>query len=97
MLKRGPRHNFSVRLNAQHHEDWMLMVQGCGLFHLKIDVEMRTQGLIVYVAYIGPKCFAKDYIYEVGFLILYSDSEPWEQNYILQSVLYIKCGFVIRT
>lgn len=65
MLKIGRKQKFSVKLNAEQHDNWVLMCFH-ELFHLKIDVDVRTWGLTIYAAYIGPKKTSKSYIYEVA-------------------------------
>ncbi|KAJ2939639.1 hypothetical protein O0L34_g14359 [Tuta absoluta] len=65
MVKLGHSHNFSMRVNSEQHDNWIILALN-QLFHLRVDVDIRTWGVVVYVAYIGPKCNADDYTYEVA-------------------------------
>ncbi|XP_041976422.1 E3 ubiquitin-protein ligase siah-1-like [Aricia agestis] len=64
ILKVGRRHRFSMRVSAQQHDTW-LVAAARELFHLRVDVDVGSWGLVVYVAYIGPRCNAKNFTYEV--------------------------------
>ncbi|XP_045446585.1 E3 ubiquitin-protein ligase sina-like [Melitaea cinxia] len=64
LLKVGRKHKFSMKVNSEQHDNWLVMVAR-ELFHLRVDVDIRTWGVVVYVAYIGPKCNASNYTYEV--------------------------------
>ncbi|XP_046960649.1 uncharacterized protein LOC124530509 [Vanessa cardui] len=64
MLKVGRKHKFSMKVNSEQHDNWLVMAAR-ELFHLRVDVDIRTWGVVVYVAYIGPKCNASNYTYEV--------------------------------
>ncbi|XP_028036399.1 uncharacterized protein LOC114247601 [Bombyx mandarina] len=64
MLKMGRKHQFSIKVNVEQHEDCVIMALD-QLFHLKVDVDIRTWGIIIYVAFIGPKSKASNYTYEV--------------------------------
>ncbi|XP_026328441.1 E3 ubiquitin-protein ligase SIAH1-like [Hyposmocoma kahamanoa] len=64
MLKFGRKHQFSMKVNTEQHDNWIIMTLH-ELFHLRVDVDIRSWGVVVYVAYIGPKCNAADYTYEV--------------------------------
>ncbi|XP_072940744.1 uncharacterized protein [Epargyreus clarus] len=64
MVRVGRIHKFSVKVNAEQHDNWLLLA-GFGLFHLRIDVDICTSGVVLMVAYIGPKCRAKEFTYEV--------------------------------
>ncbi|XP_045765041.1 uncharacterized protein LOC123867170 isoform X2 [Maniola jurtina] len=72
MLKVGFRHEFSMKVNVDQHDDW-LVAAGCDLFHLRVDVNVRTWGVLVHVAYIGPKCKANGFTYEVSVVGLHSE------------------------
>nr|XP_049703267.1 uncharacterized protein LOC110384163 isoform X1 [Helicoverpa armigera]XP_049703269.1 uncharacterized protein LOC110384163 isoform X2 [Helicoverpa armigera]XP_049703270.1 uncharacterized protein LOC110384163 isoform X3 [Helicoverpa armigera] len=64
ILKIGRKHKFSMKVNSEQHDTWLIMALD-EFFHLRVDVDIRTWGVIVYVAYIGPKRKAKHYTYEV--------------------------------
>ncbi|CAH0727886.1 unnamed protein product, partial [Brenthis ino] len=64
MLKVGRRHKFSMKVNTEQHDHWLVMAAR-ELFHLRVDVDIRTWGVVVYVAYIGPKCNANNFTYKV--------------------------------
>lgn len=53
-----------MKVNSEQHDTWLIMAMD-EYFHLRVDVDIRTWGVIVYVAYIGPKRKAKHYTYEV--------------------------------
>ncbi|CAG9560301.1 unnamed protein product [Danaus chrysippus] len=72
MLKVGRRHKFSMQVNLEQHDHWLVMAL-TELFHLRVDVDIRTWGVYVYVAYIGPKCNAAKYTYEVTVLGQHND------------------------
>lgn len=65
ILKIGAKHKFSMKVNSEQHDTWLIMALD-QFFHLRVDVDIRTWGVIVYVSYIGPKRKAKHYIYEVS-------------------------------
>ncbi|CAH1644175.1 unnamed protein product [Spodoptera littoralis] len=65
ILKIGAKHKFSMKVNSEQHDTWLIMALD-EYFHLRVDVDIRTWGVIVYVSYIGPKRKAKHYIYEVS-------------------------------
>ncbi|XP_026729422.1 uncharacterized protein LOC113495044 isoform X2 [Trichoplusia ni] len=64
ILKIGRKHKFSMKVNTEQHDNWVIMALD-EYFHLRVDVDIRTWGVIVYVAFIGPKRRAKNYTYEV--------------------------------
>ncbi|KAJ8732600.1 hypothetical protein PYW07_015199 [Mythimna separata] len=64
IVKIGRKHKFSMKVNSEQHDTWLIMAME-EYFHLRVDVDIRTWGVIVYVAYIGPKRKAKHYTYEV--------------------------------
>ncbi|XP_026486240.1 uncharacterized protein LOC113393518 isoform X1 [Vanessa tameamea] len=64
MLKVGRKHKFSMKVNSEQHDNWLVMAAR-ELFHLRVDVDIRTWGVVVYVAYIGPKCNASNFTYAV--------------------------------
>ncbi|CAH0627356.1 unnamed protein product [Chrysodeixis includens] len=64
ILKIGRKHKFSMKVNSEQHDTWVIMALD-EYFHLRVDVDIRTWGVIVYVAYIGPKRKARNYTYEV--------------------------------
>ncbi|KAM3962929.1 uncharacterized protein ACR2FA_003030 [Aphomia sociella] len=64
MLKIGRKHDFSMKVNLEHHDSWLIMALH-EFFHLRVDVDVRSWGVIIYVAYIGPQCKAKNYTYEI--------------------------------
>lgn len=64
MLKIGRKQKFSVRVNAETHENYIVVAMH-EIFHVRIDVEIRSWGVTVYAAYMGPKVNAKKYQYEV--------------------------------
>ncbi|XP_030026705.2 E3 ubiquitin-protein ligase sina isoform X1 [Manduca sexta] len=64
MLKIGALHKFTMKVNSEQHDNWLIMTLD-EFFHLRVDIDIRTWGVIVYVAYIGPKCNASNYVYEV--------------------------------
>ncbi|XP_061377857.1 E3 ubiquitin-protein ligase siah-1-like [Danaus plexippus] len=72
MLKVGRKHKFSMKVNTEQHDHWLVMAVR-ELFHLRVDVDIRTWGVDVYVAYIGPKCNAAKYTYEVTVLGQHND------------------------
>lgn len=53
-----------MKVNTEQHDNWVIMALD-EYFHLRVDVDIRTWGVIVYVAFIGPKRRAKNYTYEV--------------------------------
>ncbi|KAI5630767.1 seven in absentia protein family domain-containing protein [Phthorimaea operculella] len=63
MVKLGHSHSFSMRVNSEQHDNWIILALS-QIFHLRVDVDIRTWGVVVYVCYIGPKCNADDYTYE---------------------------------
>ncbi|XP_022815880.1 uncharacterized protein LOC111349136 isoform X1 [Spodoptera litura] len=65
ILKIGAKHKFSMKVNSEQHDTWLIMALD-EYFHLRVDVDIRTWGVIVYVSYIGPKRKAKHYVYEVS-------------------------------
>ncbi|KAL0840558.1 hypothetical protein ABMA28_015775 [Loxostege sticticalis] len=65
MLKMGRAHKFSLKVNSEQHDTWLLTALH-EYFYLRVDVDMRAWGVNVYVAYIGPKCNARNYTYEVS-------------------------------
>ncbi|CAG9785208.1 unnamed protein product [Diatraea saccharalis] len=65
MLKIGRKHKFSMKVNSEQHDTWVIAALH-EYFSLRVDVDIRTWGIIVYVAYIGPKCNAKNFTYEVS-------------------------------
>ncbi|KAH9641363.1 hypothetical protein HF086_012650 [Spodoptera exigua] len=65
ILKIGGKHKFSMKVNSEQHDTWLIMALD-EYFHLRVDVDIRTWGVIVYVSYIGPKRKAKNYVYEVS-------------------------------
>lgn len=69
ILKIGAKHKFSMKVNSEQHDTWLIMALD-QFFHLRVDVDIRTWGVIVYVSYIGPKRKAKHYIYEVHLFTL---------------------------
>ncbi|CAG5035806.1 unnamed protein product [Parnassius apollo] len=64
MVKTGKKHKFSMKMNSEQHDTWLVLAAR-ELFHLRVDVDIRTWGVVVYVAYIGPKCNANNFTYEV--------------------------------
>ncbi|XP_052738317.1 uncharacterized protein LOC112055816 isoform X2 [Bicyclus anynana] len=72
ILKVGSRHQFSIRMNLDQHDDWLIMV-GRDLFFMRVDVSVRTLGIVVHVAYIGPKCNANLFTYEVSVCGLHNE------------------------
>ncbi|CAH2075139.1 unnamed protein product, partial [Iphiclides podalirius] len=64
LMKNGKTHKFSMKMNTKQHDTWLVLV-GHELFHMRIDVDIRSWGIVVYVAYIGPKCKASNFTYEV--------------------------------
>ncbi|XP_069354805.1 uncharacterized protein [Maniola hyperantus] len=72
MLKVGFRHQFSMKMNVDQHDDW-LVDTGSDLFHLRVDVNVRTWSVIVHVAYIGPRCKANGFTYEVSVVGLHGE------------------------
>lgn len=54
-----------MKVNSEQHDNWLVMAAR-ELFHLRVDVDIRTWGVVVYVAYIGPKRNASNYTYEVS-------------------------------
>ncbi|XP_052753689.1 uncharacterized protein LOC113511680 isoform X2 [Galleria mellonella] len=64
MLKIGRKHEFSMKVNLEHHDSWLIMALH-EYFHLRVDVDVRSWGVIIYVAYIGPQCKAKNFTYEI--------------------------------
>lgn len=86
MLKFGRKHQFSMKVNTEQHDNWIIMTLH-ELFHLRVDVDIRSWGVVVYVAYIGPKCNAADYTYEVVavltgrmYLIVLRISHIWDSH-----------------
>lgn len=64
ILKIGRKHKFSMKVNAEQHDTWLIMTLD-EYFHMRVDVDIRTWGVIVYVSYIGPKKNANHFYYEV--------------------------------
>ncbi|XP_059048344.1 uncharacterized protein LOC131843673 [Achroia grisella] len=64
ILKIGRKHEFSMKVNLEHHDSWLIMALH-EYFHLRVDVDVRSWGVIIYVAYIGPQCKAKNFTYEI--------------------------------
>ncbi|XP_068630363.1 E3 ubiquitin-protein ligase siah-1-like isoform X2 [Battus philenor] len=64
LVKSGNLHKFSMKMNCKQQDTWLVLAAQ-ELFHLRIDVDIRTWGVVVYVAYIGPKCNAGNFTYEV--------------------------------
>ncbi|XP_049866177.1 E3 ubiquitin-protein ligase siah-1-like isoform X2 [Pectinophora gossypiella] len=64
MVKIGRKHKFAMKVNSEQHDNWIIMALH-QIFHLRVDVDIRTWGVVVYVAYLGPKCNANQYNYEV--------------------------------
>nr|XP_034839524.1 E3 ubiquitin-protein ligase sina-like [Maniola hyperantus] len=80
MLKVGFRHDIAVEMNEDQHDDWLVQA-GSDLFHLRVDIDLRTWGrelldmcVAVQVRYIGPKEKASEYIYEVSFVGVHNES-----------------------
>lgn len=69
MLKIGRKHKFSLKVNSEQHDTWLITALQ-EYFYLRVDVDIRTWGVVIYVAYIGPKCNAKNFTYEVTDLFL---------------------------
>ncbi|XP_053603162.1 uncharacterized protein LOC128671065 isoform X2 [Plodia interpunctella] len=64
VLKTGRKHKFSMKVNSEHHDDWIIMALH-EFFHLRVDVDVRNWGVVFYVAYIGPKSNAKNFTYSI--------------------------------
>ncbi|CAB3243923.1 unnamed protein product [Arctia plantaginis] len=64
LVKMGCKHKFSTKVNSEQHDTWIIRALD-EFFHLRVDIDIRTWGVIVYVAYIGPKRNANSYTYEV--------------------------------
>ncbi|XP_013178261.1 PREDICTED: uncharacterized protein LOC106125556 isoform X2 [Papilio xuthus] len=64
MMKIGKRQRFSVKTNTETHELWLVCADG-ELFQLRVDVDTRGCGLLVHVTYVGPKCNASNFTYQV--------------------------------
>ncbi|XP_069364905.1 E3 ubiquitin-protein ligase sina-like [Maniola hyperantus] len=43
MLKVGFRHDIAVEMNEDQHDDWLVQA-GSDLFHLRVDIDLRTWG-----------------------------------------------------
>ncbi|XP_028161081.1 uncharacterized protein LOC114353325 isoform X4 [Ostrinia furnacalis] len=65
MIKTGSKHKFSLKVNSEQHESWLVAALH-EYFSLRVDADLRAWGVHVHVAYIGPKCHAKHYTYEVS-------------------------------
>lgn len=88
MLKFGRKHQLSMKVNTEQHTNWVIMTMH-ELFHLKVDVDIRSWGVIVYVAYIGPKCNAGNYTYEVCMNRLSVTNRLWFFRKCLPKILYL--------
>lgn len=64
LLKTGCKHRFSTKVNSEQHDTWIIWALD-EFFHLRVDIDIRTWGVIVYVAYIGPKRKANSFMYQV--------------------------------
>ncbi|KAJ0180030.1 hypothetical protein K1T71_004621 [Dendrolimus kikuchii] len=65
MLKFGNKHILSLKVNVNMHNNWVVMAMD-EFFLLRIDVDIRTWGIVVYIAYIGPKKKASDFVYQIS-------------------------------
>lgn len=65
ILKFGNKHKFSMKVNVGQHEHWIIMALD-EFFHLRVDVDIRTWGIVLYVAYIGPKKKSSNFTYKVS-------------------------------
>ncbi|XP_060800891.1 uncharacterized protein LOC106133809 isoform X2 [Amyelois transitella] len=64
IMKIGRKHKFSMKVNSEHHDDWIIMALH-EMFHLRVDVDVRNWGVVFYVVYIGPKARAKKFMYNI--------------------------------
>lgn len=64
MLRVGRKQKYTVKVNAEQHDNWLILALG-QIFHLRVDVDVRTWGITIYASYIGPKNNSKGFSYEV--------------------------------
>ncbi|KAI8428801.1 hypothetical protein MSG28_007473 [Choristoneura fumiferana] len=60
----GCSQRVSLRVNCEQHQHWVVAAL-TQLFHVRVHVDVRTWGVVVYVALLGPQKLAKNYTYEV--------------------------------
>lgn len=60
----GSSQRVSLRVNCEQHQQWVVAAL-TQLFHVRVNVDVRTWGVVVYVAFLGPQKLAKNYTYEV--------------------------------
>lgn len=63
-MKTGSRHKFGVKVNMDLNNHCLVSALN-ELFHIHVNVELRSWSLRLYVSYIGPKKYATNFMYEV--------------------------------